>query len=210
MEVHAPDHPVHTWRDFLRHIVIVTVGILIALALEGVVEWRHHRTLVREARENIRREIASNRDSLRDVLAAREELEKGTAEMLAFLKDQPGTHPKPTRFNFKVVAMSRASWDSAQATGALAFMAFEEVEHYAGIYDLQQHFAAMQQQVMRDSIEMAAAPDLEKASPSELADWRRRINTRQTSVEVELQIAEVLLHAYESSLPGNAAQAGSG
>lgn len=61
MEVHVPDHPVTTWRQFFTHLAIVSVGLLIALSLESLVEWRHHRALVREARENVRREISENR-----------------------------------------------------------------------------------------------------------------------------------------------------
>ena len=42
----------------------VVLGILIALALEGVVEWAHHRALVREARANIAIELRHNKETL--------------------------------------------------------------------------------------------------------------------------------------------------
>lgn len=53
MEIHAPEKPILTVKEAIAHLAIVTVGILIALSLEGLVEWRHHRALVREARDNI-------------------------------------------------------------------------------------------------------------------------------------------------------------
>jgi hypothetical protein len=57
MEIHAPDKPILTIKEAIVHLAIVTIGILIALSLEGLVEWRHHRELVQEARANIADEI---------------------------------------------------------------------------------------------------------------------------------------------------------
>jgi hypothetical protein len=68
MENHAPAHPVLSWKDALLHLGIVTIGILIALGLESVVEWRHHISLASEARANIVSEIRDNRRELDDVL----------------------------------------------------------------------------------------------------------------------------------------------
>src|ERR1700733_2728206 len=63
MDVHAPHEPVHTWKDFAIHLAIVTIGLFIALMLEAGVEYWHHRHIVAEARENIRRELESNHES---------------------------------------------------------------------------------------------------------------------------------------------------
>ncbi|SEB92140.1 hypothetical protein [Terriglobus roseus] len=51
MEVHVPEHPIHTWREFFTHIGIVTIGLLIAIALEQSVEALHHRHQRTELRE---------------------------------------------------------------------------------------------------------------------------------------------------------------
>lgn len=64
MEIHAPEGPVTSLKEFLVHIGIVTIGILIALSLEGLLEWHHHRELVEEARANIASEIRDNRKDL--------------------------------------------------------------------------------------------------------------------------------------------------
>ena len=48
LEVHPPSEPVHGWRDFLIHLATITIGLLIALSLEGCVEFWHHRSLVHE------------------------------------------------------------------------------------------------------------------------------------------------------------------
>ncbi len=38
LDVHPPHQPVHGWRDFLIHLLTITVGLLIALGLEAVAE----------------------------------------------------------------------------------------------------------------------------------------------------------------------------
>jgi len=54
VEIHAPHGSIHSWKDLLIQLGIITAGILIALSLERVREWRHERALVREARETTR------------------------------------------------------------------------------------------------------------------------------------------------------------
>jgi hypothetical protein len=73
MEIHAPEGPIHSVRHFLIHLLTITVGILIALSLEGLNEWRHHRNLVHEAQSNLANELHDNLEQQRaiaNVLAA--------------------------------------------------------------------------------------------------------------------------------------------
>jgi len=55
MDIHPPSGPTHSLKDFATHILIVTIGILIALGLEGVREhWREQKA-VSEARASFDR-----------------------------------------------------------------------------------------------------------------------------------------------------------
>jgi hypothetical protein len=63
LDVHALGK-IHGFKDFLLHIITIPIGLLIALALEGAVEWRHHRSLVHEAESGLRGEIARNSATL--------------------------------------------------------------------------------------------------------------------------------------------------
>jgi hypothetical protein len=65
MEVHPVHHAPRTWRDFFLHLLTITIGLFIALTLQAGVESIHHRHLVSEARENLRREIQINRNTMR-------------------------------------------------------------------------------------------------------------------------------------------------
>jgi hypothetical protein len=50
MELHAPGGPVRSLKDFFVHIGVVTLGILIALGLEQLVEAHHRSHLAKIAR----------------------------------------------------------------------------------------------------------------------------------------------------------------
>jgi hypothetical protein len=59
MEIHKPK-AIHSWREFLKEYAIIVLGVATALAAEQTVEWWHWRAQVREAREVIATELASN------------------------------------------------------------------------------------------------------------------------------------------------------
>jgi hypothetical protein len=52
VDVHLPGS-IRTWKDFLLHLLTITIGLFIALTLEAAVESMHHRHLVREARVSL-------------------------------------------------------------------------------------------------------------------------------------------------------------
>jgi hypothetical protein len=61
LDVHVP-HPTHTWKDFFIHIATITVGLLIAVSLEHVVEYFHHMLQRHQLEEDLRLEAESNRN----------------------------------------------------------------------------------------------------------------------------------------------------
>src|SRR6201995_2335043 len=79
-DIHPPEEAAHSWRDILIHLATITIGLFIALSLEGCVEWQHHRHLVHEARENIRSEMIDNQKELHDAL---DQIHKDQAQVKA-------------------------------------------------------------------------------------------------------------------------------
>jgi len=55
MDVNPPQGPIHTWKDFLLHLLTITIGLFIALSLEAAVEALHHRHMVRDGRQDLDR-----------------------------------------------------------------------------------------------------------------------------------------------------------
>ena len=64
MEIHAPIGKVVSIKEFATHILIVTIGILIALGLEGIRESWRQRIEVGVVREGCRSELLADQDNL--------------------------------------------------------------------------------------------------------------------------------------------------
>jgi hypothetical protein len=136
MDVSPPQHPVHNWRDVLVHLGIVTAGLFIALMLEGVVQWVHHKSLVREARQNIRLEIRSNRGTVRKdlaLVAANLKRVEGNIAILSQLRPGQDFHGTLTN-KMDFADLDVAAWRTARDTGALGYMPYGEVQNYSGLY----------------------------------------------------------------------------
>jgi len=138
MDVHAPMEPLHSWRDIALHLGIMTVGLFIALSLEGLVEYIHHRHLVAEAHANIRRELQENHSAAQDdVLRLQKNiaLQESNIKAIHFLHDHPkGKADVTNTMSFN--SMDDAAWRTARDTGALSFMPYDEVQRYSDIYML--------------------------------------------------------------------------
>ena len=141
MEVHPPHQPMHTWRDFFVHIATITIGLLIAIGLEQSVEWLHHRHIVHQSRENIRRELAENRRSAHadlDHLQANADNMKSNMERARSFRDHPGVSLQgEMHFTFTWDSFSNSAWRAARDSGALVYMPIEEVQRYDDVYEQQ-------------------------------------------------------------------------
>jgi hypothetical protein len=142
-DIHPPEEAAHSWRDIFIHLATITVGLFIALSLEGCVEWQHHRHLVHEARANIRSEIKDNQKDLKNALDQihKEQTQvKTDIEALEKLKQNPEAQGLSVVLHLSSSALANASWNTAHETGAFSFMGYPEVKKYAEVYDVQKLF----------------------------------------------------------------------
>jgi hypothetical protein len=156
LDVHAPEH-IHGVRDFLIHILTITVGLLIALGLEASVEAAHHRHQRREAEATIREELRQNRD---DLTKARAEIKveiKNMVNVLSFLeargKGQPGD-PQGLTLNFHEGPLQDSAWRTAASTGVLSYMDYAQVQKFALAYKEQDQFETMQRQTLDEYLQL--------------------------------------------------------
>jgi hypothetical protein len=136
MDIHAPERPIHSLKDFGIHIAVVTVGILIALGLEGLRETVFERHLVRETHENVREEMTNDRDhaalEFKRIVVYRDELQKLVKAMPELEQQHPGAAAAALdKINNPGYLLSSNSWTAALSTGVLAHMPADEVEAYA-------------------------------------------------------------------------------
>ena len=174
MEVHPPHEPVHSWRDALIHIGLMTVGLFIALMLEAGVEYLHHKELVQHARENIHVEMQHNHDvvqgDLRNVKDEMDRMQKAIDTIHRFQKNPKG-HGS-IEYQWALSNPSDTAWRTARDTGALGYMPYSEVQDYASVYGLQDFIIEKLQQVQFRQAEglaplMAQTKDFETMTPEE-------------------------------------------
>jgi len=157
LDVHAPEHGINGARDFFIHLLTITAGLLIAIALEQSVEALHHRHQRKEAEELIRQEIRGNRTAL-------QENEKGLTAELNGMKDalkildgisngQSGTLQQ-NQLQFREGPMQDSAWRTASTTGVLSYMDYDEVQRFSDAYKEQDELQAMAQLTINDYLEL--------------------------------------------------------
>ncbi|MGE5321394.1 MAG: hypothetical protein ACM3SW_00935 [Actinomycetota bacterium] len=157
MDVHPPHGAIHGWRDFFVHLIVITLGLLIALGLEGIVEWGHDKHLVHTAEANLRAELQANRKTLADDLRFLDEGQKLMESNLSILSTYKTNHARgELRFNWIWNSPSSAAWDTARNTGAVALMNYQDAETYSDIYRQQASVATQAGSFIRDIYKTAA------------------------------------------------------
>lgn len=152
MEVHPPDHPIFTWKQFFLHMSTVCLGLLIAIGLDQAVEFAHHRHQRHQLEADLRAEGVSNLHiaikalQLSDWTARRhslqaQELDRAAAQgrTPVCIQEPPG---RPGHFS----RPSDAVWTVAQTSTELDLLPRSEAERYAHWY-IDVHMAT--EQLMR-------------------------------------------------------------
>lgn len=150
IDIHAPHEKIHGFGDFLLHLLTITIGLLIALGLEGCVEWQHHRELVKEARANLHSEFQDNQKTIADALTAIHQEQQQAKDDIRTLRAMQA-NPKSKGsviFRFSSDTLEQTSWDTSRETGALAYMPYAEVKSYAEAIDLENQYNAHQEKLI--------------------------------------------------------------
>jgi hypothetical protein len=158
LDVHTPHASVHSWKDFFIHIAIITIGLLIAIALEQCVEMLNHIHQRHQLQHDLLEEAKRNRDILmvdlglesqavwfRGVLAATKSIPASGQTAINFPSTPciPGTigaNGMDPVVRTKYFAPSDAVWVTARDAGLIIRLPVEEARMYARLahnYDLQ-------------------------------------------------------------------------
>ena len=159
LDVHTLTKKIHGLKDFLLHIFTITVGLLIALSLENLVETRHHRELVHQADAALHTEIESNAKTVaiirQQIKTTTEKLDSDLAT-LAILRKEPNKQHESLNFEFNIRSFDDAAWKTAQAAGTFVYMPYEDTSEFSGIYGYQEDVYKLQQQAVGDIINAAS------------------------------------------------------
>ncbi|HZU29789.1 MAG TPA: hypothetical protein VFB79_01665 [Candidatus Angelobacter sp.] len=156
MEIHHPEGPIHSKKEFLFHMFTVILGILIALGMEGAVEWFHHRALVREARENITTELKKNKETVDEAVTELHRREADLNHIIDLMhraeKDRKVFKGQTMNFRIELRDLYSTAWQTATTSGAVTYMKYEELTRYTDVYLTQQTFTSMQEQALNGII----------------------------------------------------------
>jgi hypothetical protein len=199
--------PAHSSRSILRELATITLGVLIALSFENLVQWARDRTLVSHARETIGQEIADNRKEIELVLASTESRRKALASALQLANDllaNQASAVNELQLGFNLAELTDASWQTAGTSGALGHMNYGEVQRYADLYSVQALYADRQKGMMEH---LAAAAtmfsdkrDPHSASSDDVREFRRNVLAMQSDLMLEEQLARRLIEVYDRVL----------
>lgn len=140
IDIHVPHGKQIGAKDFFLHLCIITIGLLIAMGLEGWVEVEHHRHLAREAEAGLRAEIANNEHELvrqRQQINDGKKLMEDDLKILAEMRVHPHAKRGPLNLVFSLGPFDDMSWKTAQTTGAIAYMPYKDAQSFSNIYDFQ-------------------------------------------------------------------------
>jgi hypothetical protein len=156
LDVHLPHRTIDSVGEFLLHLFTITVGLLIAVGIEGAVERHQHRELAAEARDTMTAEIRKNStnvaDALKDIDQEQQKLKRNLAEIrkVQLKPGSPSSQSAHIDISFNTTGLEDTGWRTAQATGALAFMPYAESEKYTSIYRVEEEFLKNEDQLAED------------------------------------------------------------
>jgi hypothetical protein len=197
-----------TLREFAFQLATIIAGILIALWVDNLVEARREQALVRDAHAAIAREIADNLKELAGTMPSLDDHERSLRTGLQFaedLRERGKTDIHALNFGFNLPALGRASWQTADRTGALGYMPFADVKAYAEIYELQDLVATGQRQQVARIADVTArlfggkGGDPMRMRPPELEEFRGRLLDALGAVTIHKMLTAQLVKAYKEA-----------
>jgi hypothetical protein len=208
MEIHTPEAPVHSFRDFVVHLAMISLGVLIALGAEGLVEYVHNRHLVAEARANLIAEMRENKATLDTNLPKLKKNEELLAESLADLQKLQADRKYKTHdvnLNLNFFSLTDTSWRTAEATGALSLMRYQEAQDFAGYYDVQSMLNRLMNSLEDNWLDMMSAfnplgSDPAKMDDRQLAETEHRIQMAVGRLVAVENVAHALDNLYDQRL----------
>ena len=116
MDINAPEGPTRSFKDFAIHILIVTIGILIALGLEGIRESVHEDNSLVETRKTFSKELGGDRKNLTEETANVRDM---SAQLDGVLRDYTELVKSPDQLQKRIDDIHPAFYYFAERPGAL-------------------------------------------------------------------------------------------
>jgi hypothetical protein len=200
VDIHPPHKPIHNVKDFLLHLLMITIGLFIALTLEAAVQSVHHRHLVREAHENLQREIENNRSTyagnVQRLRVNRIQLARDIDQLRDLRNGKKLDNPKFS-WAWSWNSYGDAAWRTARESGAVAYMDSNRISTYSWVYVQQEYVNSMALTIVneetRASAPLQAAGDPAKLSVAEIG----AMMIKSAEIDLSLETLQTLMNALD-------------
>ena len=190
------------------HIAAITIGLLIAIGLEQMVIYFHHRHQLQEARRELAVELESNRrvvginlEATRKVMA---DLDADMALLRAAQTSPASQSPEPIGSKL-VYGLGNfywpkdATWQAVKQNGSLGLMAHDELHYYVYIYE---DIAIVMEELTELGARMEVASAIARRSPDGNLTPRdiEELITATSEAQAKLAYSTLLLRLEENAL----------
>jgi hypothetical protein len=197
----------YTLADYLFQFITITVGMFIALFINGLVDWNHNRELVVEARAMIAREIADNKKDLDATVSSFPRDQEAMLNAIKFADEMLSVHQtkiNSLELHYNLADLSDTSWRTAERTGALGQMEYAEVQKYSKLYDFQDLFLERQRAAVtllaNASSLISGNFDPDKPNAKDLEVFRQRVMELRAALVIQEDFAKKLAENYKLAL----------
>lgn len=215
MDVHAPHRPITSTSEFFLHLFTITIGLLIAVGIEGAFGYFHHRHLVHEAEALFHAEIQHNEGDMSSALDSIHQEQAAIEKDIAALKRiQANPNDKEAQnaslnAQFRIVGLRNTAWKTAEATGALTYMPYEKAQTYSDIYGEQDAFTTAEEKTLEDEASFLGVAmkfqDGAKMPREQAEEALERFGTWKAHlqwVELSARICDLSYKAFLAGKPG--------
>jgi len=174
MHIHVPK-PIHGWKQFFNEVAVISIGILIALSGEQLLEsWREGHT-AEKSLEVIKEELALNLGRMEARRATQKCIAQRLDEIAAYVerpqeKERPSWVGRPQVWNMQTSAV-----DAARSYGSLTVLPHEEQMAISTIYGSMASFDAIEDQEQWAWAELRSIAEDRDISDSDKAALRAAI-----------------------------------
>ena len=205
MDVHLPEEPVYTWKQFWIHLGTITAGLLIALGLEHAVAAAHRVHERHELQRELHDEGERNEETLKmdferiaalktSLVAWHRQVDEAMAKGGGLIDSRTQSASIGT-----VALPSQAMWDSAKASGRVALLSNDQNAVYAYLYQQEERLKAQEKDWMGVAVEKQelerrfersfensgddSAPDFSRMSVEDLKNYSAVLNREIAEID---------------------------
>ena len=137
LDVHPPTATIHGWKDFFVHIATITIGLLIAIALEQTVEYVHNLDRLATVRQELSAELSDNRQIMNRNLALLREVHAKLDNDMTLLRASQISHTSirgKLDYSYDFFRTPDGAWQAAKERSALGLMPHDELRRNVYVY----------------------------------------------------------------------------